>query len=368
MGNMASQVVKASNADIGLGAQPKPTRDLYLESLLEQQAKESAELLDLENRVVQDVESLKSDVPGAQNAEFQGGPAALLRKHSDEWRIHLGRRANVRRSRISERTEIEAAEAETKRSSIAARRKALEGRCKYSRVDVARLKEVFDEYDADGDGVVTLGELRRALEKRKAEAQRYDGRPKTLKERQAAAGVVVWGHDINAAKAVKNIFLVDHVAPIFQTLDLDGSNSIEFVELLRLVFPHGSETDFSTMVKWTSGETPFLNVEREGRFVSKDTRRQISALFSIYDTDRDGYLTVSELVAALTSCGLNEHDIRDMVSEQDQNDDAQLDEEEFIGLMVSTAAFCDPETDNKTAGLRHRDIDGQSTITVRVPR
>lgn len=261
-------------------------------------------------------------------------PASFRRKRSEKWRMDMEQKAQARRGKISDRTRLEAAEAEGARNSKGS--SIDNAGCKYSRLDVLQLKECFDEYDADGDGLITQNELRRALQKRKADAQHYDGRPKTLKERQRAAGIIT-GQHLKQRNAVKDIFLVDHASSMFRALDQDGSESIEFVELLRLVFPRASDSDFATMARWTREEDPFIEEERAG--LSKQAMNQISSVFRMYDEDKDGFLTATELGAA---SGLDDRDAEDLVGQHDRNDDGKLDEEEFMDFMASTGAFCEP--------------------------
>mmetsp|Transcript_26766 Transcript_26766/g.44397 ORF Transcript_26766/g.44397 Transcript_26766/m.44397 type:complete len:101 (-) Transcript_26766:242-544(-) len=99
------------------------------------------------------------------------------------------------------------------------------------------------------------------------------------------------------------------------------------------------------MKSWVSN-TPLDKEEAAHPSLSKETRAQISALFRLYDKNSDGYLTATELIAALNSCGITKHDIQQIVNEQDHNEDAKLDESEFTSLMESTGAFYDSESDS----------------------
>ena len=75
-------------------------------------------------------------------------------------------------------------EVEKKRAANVGAKEAM-GSSKYSKKDVDELKKVFDEYDKDGSGEITVGEFKSELRRRKENAKPKAGM-KVLRAREAA--------------------------------------------------------------------------------------------------------------------------------------------------------------------------------------
>ena len=89
------------------------------------------------------------------------------------------------------KAEVEAKRAENVKAKEAGRGGNKKGGSKYSKKDVMELKKVFDEYDKDGSGKVTLEEFTASLKSKKASSAPRPGQKSSLEERNAAKGISI---------------------------------------------------------------------------------------------------------------------------------------------------------------------------------
>eukprot|EP00966_Prymnesium_polylepis_P230603 5336289-Prymnesium_polylepis.1 len=139
--------------------------------------------------------------------------------------------ANRRRESIRERgREMITAD----KMLIARKRRAQSATTKYPKSDILSLKCIFDEYDFDGSGTLSRQELTQALRRRKLEATSWSAKSKakTLAQRQAQAG----------------IFLVDFAESLFEVLDSNSDEQVDFAELLRILYPLATAAELRTMI------------------------------------------------------------------------------------------------------------------------
>ena len=86
-------------------------------------------------------------------------------------------------------------------------------------------QKVFDEFDRDKSGKVSLDEFSKKLKDRKAKDAPRPGEKSTLEQRKASEG----------------LGLTDFSESAFHELDRDGSGEVEFIELLKMMF-HNAES------------------------------------------------------------------------------------------------------------------------------
>jgi len=202
-------------------------------------------------------------------------------------------------------------------------------RSKYPRKDVVYLKQIFDSYDADGSGSIEKAELVRALEKEKREAQRNDGSKKSLEQRQAERGMIR-----SSGYHKEGVFLVDFTESMFRVIDENKDGHVEFNELLRLLYPHATESELLTMLSWVSTEEekiPFEQFE-----LSDEQRREIHSMFRLYDKDGSGTISPSEFRQAMRRCGLDAAETDEIFAEADKDNNRSIDLAEFTALMRKT--------------------------------
>jgi len=203
-------------------------------------------------------------------------------------------------------------------------RKAKEASSKYSKKDVLDLKKVFDDYDADRSGKVSLDEWTRGLENKKKKNAIPAGQRSTLEQRKAQEGTSI----------------LDISESVFHEVDKDGDGDITFRELLKLMFSFATPEEIATMLSWVA---PDPEPEPPPKpTLSPANLNQIKKLFKQYDKNKDGSVNMSELKTGLKKLGVDiAEDLDRWMKDFDADGNQQLDETEFIAFMESTEAFYD---------------------------
>ena len=134
-------------------------------------------------------------------------------------------------------------------------------------------KEIFHEFDRDGDGFITPEDLKGAL--------------------------LSMGKKMSDAE----------IKQLLYEADLDGDGKVSFKEFLR------------------------MNSSAKMRKIREDS--ELMEAFEYYDTNKDGLVSVSELQSALCRLGMpvTEEEARKMIQKADTDGDEQVSFEEFVQLM-----------------------------------
>lgn len=134
-------------------------------------------------------------------------------------------------------------------------------------------KEIFLEFDRDGDGFITSDDLKAAL--------------------------LSMGKKMTDAE----------VRQLLNEADLDGDGKVSFKEFLR------------------------MNTSAKMRKIHEDS--ELMEAFDYYDANKDGRVSVSELQSALGRLGMpvSEEEARKMIQTADRDGDEQVSFEEFAELM-----------------------------------
>lgn len=280
------------------------------------QAKRDAKLAEKEEERKAKNEAIKKE-KAAKSASRQTEKSA--KEKAEESRLQQqADTAAKREAKIAEKEEERKRRAEDN-----AGKKKDAGQSKYSKKDVMELKKVFDEYDKDRSGKVSLDEFTKKLHERKQKAMVRPGEASSLEQRKAQEGISI--SDLSEGA--------------FREMDKDGDGEVEFVELLRLMFRYATDKEVATMMDWV---TPEPEPEPEPKAeLSKEARNQISSIFKLYDKDKSGTLTISELRKALEKTGIDPDEIKAYFKEYDQDGNQEIDKTEFMALMESTGAFDD---------------------------
>ncbi|XP_047960168.1 probable calcium-binding protein CML15 [Salvia hispanica] len=140
-----------------------------------------------------------------------------------------------------------------------------------------QLKEIFDRFDMDKDGSLTLLELAALLR---------------------SLGLKPTG---------------DQIHTISSTMDANGNGAIEFDELVEL------------MLSDLSKEAP--------------NHDQLMGVFKAFDRDGNGYITAAELAGQMAKMGhpLTYNELTDMMHEADVNGDGVISFHEFANIMAKSA-------------------------------
>lgn len=163
---------------------------------------------------------------------------------------------------------------------------------KYPRREILELKAVFDEYDVDRSGSLDKAELKKALIRQKRDAQRHDGRKKTLAERQAEAGMVR-GAD---GRGREGVWISDFAEGLFKALDTDKNGRVEFVELVRLMHPLANDAEVATILSWVA---PAPETVQPREALTSEQREEIRSVFNLFDRNRDGKISRDEFHKAM---------------------------------------------------------------------
>jgi len=225
----------------------------------------------------------------------------------------------------------EAAAAKKKQDEVNAKREAnikdreskrnQNQKSKYSKSDVMLLKNIFDEYDKDNSGHISVEEFQNALRNKKRGPR--PGEKSTLAERQAAQGISI----------------LDISESVFTEMDKDGDGQVTFEEMLKITFRLASPNEIGIMLKWVEKE-PEPEPEPKAT-LSAEAVKQIKSIFKLYDKDRNGSLTKKELKEALSKTGLDVDEMNKFIKEFDSDENGEINQEEFLKLMDSTGAFED---------------------------
>ena len=192
---------------------------------------------------------------------------------------------------------------------------------KYAKKEILELKLVFDEYDKDRSGKVSLEEFTKRLKDKKSSAGPRPGEKSTLQERNATKG----------------IGLEDLSEGAFREMDRDGDGEVEFKELLKLMYRLATDNEIAIMLEWVAPE-PEPEPEPKAE-LSNEAKKQIKGIFKLYDKDKSGFLTFKELKVALEKTGIDQDDIKQYFKEFDQDGNEEISSDEFMKLMESTGAF-----------------------------
>jgi Ca2+-binding EF-hand superfamily protein len=76
------------------------------------------------------------------------------------------------------------------------------------------------------------------------------------------------------------------------------------------------------------------------RVSNKDTREDLKKVFSFFDLDRTGFISIKNLKSIVKELGENidEHELQEMIQKADQDQDGQVSEEEFYNIMTRKGA------------------------------
>merc|ERR1712100_660662 len=138
---------------------------------------------------------------------------------------------------------------------------------------VMEIKDAFDLFDKDRSGEITVGEMLEAMRSLGYDTEHGD-----------------------AAQHVKN-------------LDKDGSGALEFNEFYELL---------------------------TARFSENTTKEELQRVFSLFDTDGTGSISVENMRAIADQVGdtVSDDELADIIGKNDMNTDGKLDFEDFYAVLT----------------------------------
>ncbi|KAL0418452.1 UNVERIFIED_CONTAM: Calcium-dependent protein kinase [Sesamum radiatum] len=139
-----------------------------------------------------------------------------------------------------------------------------------SEEEIIGLKEMFKSMDSDGNGTITLEELRQGLAKQGTKLSEYE------------------------------------VKQLMEAADADGNGTIDYEEFI----------------------TATMHMNR------MDREEHLYTAFQYFDKDNSGYITIEELEQALREFGMGDgKDIKEIISEVDTDNDGRINYDEFAAMM-----------------------------------
>eukprot|EP00941_MAST-03F_sp_MAST-3F-sp1_P003725 g3725.t1 len=133
---------------------------------------------------------------------------------------------------------------------------------------------------------------------------------------------------------------------IFRLFDQSGDNLIEMRELgtiLRALGQNPTDAELQDMINDVdvdgSGKldfAEFINI-MTGRMKDTDTKEELAYAFGVFDTDKDGVLTASNLSEAMEKIGetFNDVEIHEIIKELDVDGNGRVAKSEFLEIMLA---------------------------------
>eukprot|EP00800_Vazella_pourtalesii_P021360 TRINITY_DN78_c2_g1_i1.p1 TRINITY_DN78_c2_g1~~TRINITY_DN78_c2_g1_i1.p1 ORF type:complete len:322 (-),score=75.71 TRINITY_DN78_c2_g1_i1:941-1858(-) len=174
---------------------------------------------------------------------------------------------------------------------------------KPTEAEVADYKKAFSYFDIDGNGSITVSELKQVL--------------------------IGLGEDPTDQE----------ITDMISDVDEDRNGTIEFPEFLVMM-------------------------ARQLREV--DENEELKKAFNVMDIDHDGFITKSELSEAMKILGhnLTEEEVETMIKDADKNGDNKVDFDEFVAIMKQMAEMASSERIKELAEMfKNFDKDGDGKIT-----
>eukprot|EP01065_Artemidia_motanka_P025178 TRINITY_DN300_c12_g1_i1.p1 TRINITY_DN300_c12_g1~~TRINITY_DN300_c12_g1_i1.p1 ORF type:complete len:393 (+),score=146.84 TRINITY_DN300_c12_g1_i1:57-1181(+) len=179
-------------------------------------------------------------------------------------------------------------------------RRLLQERKRIERHQFFEMKATYDELDVDRSGSVSVKELH------------------ALSQKKQLAG------------DAKHIDLL-HQAAIFEQLDRNGDGEVTLTEYIMAAFPGICREDLMHCIDcFSEFSYPEYVPSPE---LSTEQIEEISAIFGLYDKNKDGKLTLAELKAGLNASAMCV-DVAGYFKTYDTSNDGLLELPEFIDLMT----------------------------------
>ncbi|KAA8541384.1 hypothetical protein F0562_025346 [Nyssa sinensis] len=141
--------------------------------------------------------------------------------------------------------------------------------------------------------------------------------------------------------------MMEELEQVFKTCDADGDGNISPSELVAIMRKVGSEPT-EEQVQLIMAEydrngdglidfNEFMELNTKG-FDSDEFLKVLKSAFSIYDVDKDGFISANELQKTYLSLGKNHsmEDCKRMISAVDSDGDGMVNFEEFKAMMMGS--------------------------------
>ena len=142
--------------------------------------------------------------------------------------------------------------------------------------EIEELRDAFDLFDTNGDGTIDPKELKAAMQSLGFEAKNQT------------------------------------VYQMISDIDKDGTGDINFEEFLDLM---------------------------TSKMGDSDTKEEIQKIFSLFDDDKTGFITIQNLKRVAKELGenLSDSELMEMIDRADNDEDGQISPDEFFAMMSKEA-------------------------------
>jgi len=136
----------------------------------------------------------------------------------------------------------------------------------------------------------------------------------------------------------------------FDLFDTDKSGSIDYHELKVAMRALGFDVKKAEVLKlmkeYDRKETgqieyaDFVDIMTQ-KMAERDPEEEIRKAFSLFDDDRTGKISLKNLRRVARELGetLSDEELQAMIDEFDKNQDGEIDEAEFMGIMKQTSIY-----------------------------
>eukprot|EP00593_Proboscia_inermis_P006178 CAMPEP_0171309548 /NCGR_PEP_ID=MMETSP0816-20121228/19726_1 /TAXON_ID=420281 /ORGANISM="Proboscia inermis, Strain CCAP1064/1" /LENGTH=171 /DNA_ID=CAMNT_0011793165 /DNA_START=127 /DNA_END=642 /DNA_ORIENTATION=+ len=138
---------------------------------------------------------------------------------------------------------------------------------------------------------------------------------------------------------------IEEIREAFNLFDTDGSGTIDPKELKTAMQSLGFETKNQTIYQMIAdidkdgkGEIDFdefLDL-MTARMSDKDSKEDIQKVFNLFDDDKSGFITLSNLKRVSKELGetMSEAELLEMIERADSDEDGQIHFEDFYAIMT----------------------------------
>eukprot|EP00931_Biecheleriopsis_adriatica_P082810 TRINITY_DN5627_c0_g1_i1.p2 TRINITY_DN5627_c0_g1~~TRINITY_DN5627_c0_g1_i1.p2 ORF type:complete len:151 (+),score=60.04 TRINITY_DN5627_c0_g1_i1:63-515(+) len=132
----------------------------------------------------------------------------------------------------------------------------------------------------------------------------------------------------------------------FKLFDEDKDDKLSMKELGTLLSCLGQNPSEDELREWISGDAdPEFRVDFNAflslmsrKLKETDTEEELIEAFKVFDRDRDGFISATELRVSMTGLGedLKEVEVAEMIKEADQDGDGSINYDEFVKMMMAS--------------------------------
>eukprot|EP00297_Palpitomonas_bilix_P011737 CAMPEP_0113911706 /NCGR_PEP_ID=MMETSP0780_2-20120614/28400_1 /TAXON_ID=652834 /ORGANISM="Palpitomonas bilix" /LENGTH=326 /DNA_ID=CAMNT_0000908343 /DNA_START=327 /DNA_END=1307 /DNA_ORIENTATION=+ /assembly_acc=CAM_ASM_000599 len=166
---------------------------------------------------------------------------------------------------------------------------------KINKKEVLFWKSIFDEYDVDKNGSLTMQEMSEKMEE-------------------------------------DPTFASIDVTTVFKSVDKDRSGAITFSELLRMLYPYTSKARLTEMLKFVA-QQDIKPLSKKEDVLTDEQTQELKEIFELYDVDNSGTISLAEIRPILVNCGYEDEEVSKIWKERDKDRSGELEFDEFISLM-----------------------------------